>query len=397
MSFLAMGLIVEMVFFGPIGLLMFDIPVRKTLIGALVLCSIFPMLHKKSSQTWPIWLTLSASAFLAIWGYIVPLSRNVDVNMSIIEIQPFIAILLIIPFYYLFMQYGPGPYLKTIRITTGLMAAIVIFLWATTNVLGMNNVGISARDFYIALNDTDFGIYIGPMPDGSFRITLINFILFPIMIAYYNWEKINLPWSAFYGLATFATGTRAFFGVGALLIVIALLRKKPVLTVPAIIGTIGVAANYMLTHPELRIFDFFSDFTSLSARYVQFFSLMNLFWQNPIFGAGFGANASIIRSIDSPFSYELTYVALLAKLGIIGAIILTVTMLLWIANLMRHSRNSISIAGLVIATLLMTATNPYLINLVGMSIAAFLISLGNWAIKVHDDKLFPIVNPGTGI
>jgi hypothetical protein len=109
---------------------------------------------------------------------------------------------------------------------------------------------------------------------------------------------------------------------------------------------------------------------------MQFFSLMSLFWQYPVFGAGFGASAAVIRSFEAPYSYELTYVALLAKLGIVGSGILVVAIGGWTVRLMRKSPNWTSIATLLIAFLFMTATNPYLINSVGMTIVAMMIVVG---------------------
>lgn len=379
MSLLAMGLIVEMVFFGPLGLLLAGIPIRKVLIAALVVSSIVPMLTRKAEGNWQVGLLISIILFLLTWGFVIPLSNNIDLKMSVAEIQPFVAILLIFPFYYLFVEYGPKRYLNVLVISTAIMAIIVIFLWLCTNVLGLTGIGITARNFYTGLNDSDIGVYIGPMPDGSFRIMLINFVLFPIMLSYHNWERPNLPWSAFYAVAIFATGTRAFLGVGMIIIGTALLRKRPVLAVPVIAALVGFGSIYIINHQELHVFDFSSDFSSSAARYVQFFSLMNLFLNFPILGAGFGASAGVIRSFDAPYSYELTYVALLAKIGIVGALIVGVAMTAWIKKSMRNNQNWMSVIVLVVAVVLMTATNPYLINLVGMSIAAFLVAIGIWA------------------
>lgn len=379
MSLLAMGLIVELVFFGPLGLLLVGIPVRKVLIGGLILLSIVQMLSRRAEGNWQIGLLITIMLFLLIWGVVVPMGNGVDLKMAVAEIQPFVAIFLIFPFYYLFSAFGPKPYLRVLIAATTVMAVIVIILWFLTNVLGQTGIGITARDFYTGLNNSDTGVYIGPMPDGSFRIMLINFILFPILLSYYNWKQASLPWSAFYALAIFSTGTRAFLGVGALIIGTGLLRKRPILAVPIIAAAAGFGSIYMLNHPEMRIFDFSSDFTSSSARYVQFFSLMNLFWQHPITGAGFGASAGVVRSFDAPYSYELTYVALLAKIGIVGALALGLPLAVWLGRTMRGNRDWMSVAVLVVTVVLMTATNPYLINLVGLSIVAFLVAMGLWA------------------
>jgi len=62
------------------------------------------------------------------------------------------------------------------------------------------------------------------------------------------------------------------------------------------------------------------------ARKQQFFALIRGWWEHPLFGSGLGATAAkygSIRSIDSPWSYELYYLALLFQVGIIGFIIYT--------------------------------------------------------------------------
>jgi hypothetical protein len=56
------------------------------------------------------------------------------------------------------------------------------------------------------------------------------------------------------------------------------------------------------------------------ARYVQFNSLISGWVESPIFGSGLGAAASVIRSTDQKWAYELSYVALLFHTGIIGTV-----------------------------------------------------------------------------
>src|SRR4051812_44139545 len=72
MSFLAIALIAEMIFFGPLGLTIYDISVRKTLILVLVACSIVPMLMQHRIVTWQIFFLLFTILFVVIWGGIIP-------------------------------------------------------------------------------------------------------------------------------------------------------------------------------------------------------------------------------------------------------------------------------------------------------------------------------------
>lgn len=376
MSLLAIALIVDIVFMGPLGLRGFNIPLRRVLIALLIVLSIVEMVGQRTSTTWQVLLFLGIALFLVVWGGIVPQLTGVRLNMTLAELQPIAALFLILPFYRLFHVGGAEFYLKIVRRCTFVMALIVITVWLASNVFGAVSIGLAMREFYISMNDTDLGVYIGPLGDGSFRVMLINFILFPLMVCYYNWEDTDLGWSAFYALAIFATGTRAFLGVWALIVGVSLLRRRPALAIPLLVVSSGVAVVLMSSMQRLRVFEVGSELAETSARYMQYFSLMQLYWQYPIFGAGLGANAILIRSVDAPYSYELTYVALLAKLGSVGSGIIVTTLVWWVAHLMRRTPHWTSVLTLAVAIFLMTSTNPYLINLVGMAIVAFIIALG---------------------
>jgi hypothetical protein len=377
MSFLGVILIIELILFGPLGLTVFDISIRKVLVAALIGASIVPILSQRPMVIWQINLFLGAIVFLAIWGGVVPLVNNIDLRMTVAEVQPLVALLLILPFYQLIRYDGAEYYLKIIRRCSAALGVIVILIWVASNILGRVDIGLAMRQFYIGMNDSETGVYIGPMPDGTFRVMLINFILFPIMLCYYNWKKTNFAWSAFYMVAIFATGTRAFLLAGALILGVSLIRKRPLLGISAAVAVALAALIYVGDLQRLRVFELSSELTSTSARYLQFFSLTELFWEHPIFGAGFGASAVVIRSIESPYSYELTYVALLAKLGIVGSAIIVLLLANWLFRLMRRSPDWPSMLALVSSIILMTASNPYLINMVGLAIVAFIIALGS--------------------
>jgi len=381
MSFMAIVLIVDIVFLGPLGVSIADIPLRRVLIALLILSSVVSLFEQKLAVTWPIAFFVTVGLFLIVWGGIVPQVHGVRLRMTLAEVQPFVALLLVLPFYQLFRYRGAAFFLKIIQRCVVVMAVIVIVVWAASNVFGNPSVGMAMREFYISMNDSDLGVYIGPLADGSFRVMLINFIIFPILLCYHNWRRTDLGWSVFYALAIFATGTRSFLGVWALIVGVSMLRKRPVLAVPIIVIVAGGAFFYIGSMQRLRVFEFSSDFQSTSARFVQYFSLMDLFWQHPIFGSGLGANAAIIRSVDAPYSYELTYVALLAKLGVIGSGFILAALTIWILRLMKATPNWLSILSLVAAIFLMTSTNPYLINLVGLTILAFIIALGAYTIE----------------
>lgn len=100
----------------------------------------------------------------------------------------------------------------------------------------------------------------------------------------------------------------------------------------------------------------------------QYTALMNGWEENTIFGAGLGAAAKgSVRDINSPWAYELSYIALLFQTGIIGFCIYTLSVF-WIIiksiKLCRRSNNYVvylipQIAGMI-CFLLANASNPYL-------------------------------------
>jgi hypothetical protein len=103
-------------------------------------------------------------------------------------------------------------------------------------------------------------------------------------------------------------------------------------------------------------------------RYLQFESLLSG-WQNyPIFGSGYGASASMTRSDEMPWAYELSYLALLFHTGMIGIIIYG-SATLWIfwqliVIIRGDNQYFIKIAfptfvGMV-SFLIANSTNPYL-------------------------------------
>jgi len=139
----------------------------------------------------------------------------------------------------------------------------------------------------------------------------------------------------------------------------------------------------------IRLFEVASEFDSDSARFEQFFSLLRLFSDYPFLGAGFGAHADVLRSDVTPYSYELTYVALLAKLGSLGFISLVILLFFLVSIALHRFRGkSFEIIAITFTFLFVTSTNPYLINFVGIAIVSVLI-----AIVFYQDNLRKKIRP----
>lgn len=379
MSITFVVLIFEMILFGPIGIVVLGVSVRKSLIAMLLLMSMYQILVAGKVKSWQLGYLYGLAVFVAMWGAVVPLLNAVPTSLSAAEVTPLAGLCLILPFHHLFEKFGSRYYLSIVKMATFGLGVIVIVTWIVADLMGQISVGMAVRSAYIALNQTDVGIYIGPMADGSFRVMVIGCLMFPLVLAYYNWRRFSFGWSAFYLIAVYATGTRAFFLAAASIIAISLLRSRPLVAGLILLVMIAIFPLFFHHFEEKRMFEFAGELASDSARHVQFFSLMELFYDHPFFGAGFGASASVIRSEDAPYSYELTYIALLAKLGVIGAALALLPVAITIARaLNRFPEYRTSLLSIVLAFILITATNPYLINSLGMATIAFSISLAKY-------------------
>jgi hypothetical protein len=107
---------------------------------------------------------------------------------------------------------------------------------------------------------------------------------------------------------------------------------------------------------------------SASARVDQFYALLHGWMDNPLFGSGHGAAAlGSVRSDEQAWAYELSYLALLFQIGLIGSLIYFSALLWTIIKSIRVVRTNPEAAGMLlpllvalICFLIANATNPYL-------------------------------------
>jgi len=137
-----------------------------------------------------------------------------------------------------------------------------------------------------------------------------------------------------------------------------------VLIITSVITAIGL-------DPIALVEEFVSAFqgqeASSSARFLQASSLWGAFTDSPLIGHGLGSTVDVVRSHDMPWAYELSYLALLMNVGLVGFLVYTGAVV-WIAlKGIQLSRRDAEFAKLFIplitalcAFLIMNATNPYL-------------------------------------
>jgi hypothetical protein len=136
-------------------------------------------------------------------------------------------------------------------------------------------------------------------------------------------------------------------------------------------AAIGVLAYFNLeassiTREFVHAFDFAAE-KSAGVRGAQAEALFAGWAERPLLGHGLGAAATVVRSLDQPWAYELSYAALLFHTGVIGVTIYGAAVL-WVfwagIHIVRRMPESATIllpllAGLA-GFLIANGTNPYL-------------------------------------
>jgi hypothetical protein len=113
-----------------------------------------------------------------------------------------------------------------------------------------------------------------------------------------------------------------------------------------------------------------SDRRSSSVRGEQFIALVDGWIRQPLMGYGHGSGvSSVIRDPDAPWSYELSYVALLYQVGVVGFSVYALSLIWLFSRCLQIVRRHPIEAGLLLPMLIgltgfliANATNPYLLK-----------------------------------
>jgi O-antigen ligase len=258
--------------------------------------------------------------------------------------------------------------------------------------------------FTLGRLDLDPPLYVGLMPDGFFRAMWITGTLYLPALMYCIAAR-RISGVLLFSAALLATYTRSLWLAALLGIVLAQAlstrrarfidgRVALGLCVAGIMGItvllLGSAiadGDSVISLVSARVGSTFSD-ESAGERFEQIGPLLDKWSQAPWLGNGFGAHANLIRSDDAPYSYELTVLALLMKTGVAGLLyVLALFAGLWLSALLasRSRGSAAASAGLaaIVAFSTAAATNPFLLNFVGMSALSFMI------MKLHIERPDP--------
>lgn len=160
-----------------------------------------------------------------------------------------------------------------------------------------------------------------------------------------------------------------------ILIVLKKVRGKQLSKILFVLAIMCVLAIGVLSFgsENLRIIQIFSNNEVFENNYriTQFHSLIYAWQDSPIFGAGFGSNAEIVRSTEVLGAYELSYVALLFQSGLIGVFLyisLYAWMIIKLIKIYDKTEDSffISFAVASINIFIANFSNPYIDSFDGL-------------------------------
>jgi hypothetical protein len=319
---------------------------------------------------------LLALTLVAIWGLAVPLCNGLGIERSFLECRVLLAMPLFVLARVAIEYLGIRRLLSWLVMLTALPAIAIIAAWGAYVVGGKQHFAMALKDWLANKGEWLSGVYIGPMPGGEYRVMWIVVIFFPFailaVVSSQIWWALNLVFI----LAAIASNTRAVV-VGALLATatLATVRFRLHWTIVAVVGLLAVA-GIIQAAPDTRLVEFWEVFNEGDPRFDQAHSLLSSFGSSPLFGMGFGSSAEIVRSESAPFSYELTYFALLAKVGLVGMLLIACWFVLQMQKVLRLPRPMRVIAFTAILCFVgVTSTNPYLLNLFGIWLVAVLLAL----------------------
>jgi hypothetical protein len=393
--------LVEVILGGPLGLYA-GVPVRFLLFGAC--CALLVLgLGIRGRVTGAHLVALaSVMGFLlvtALWVVVVPTLTRGRFGYAAGEARAFLVLILVA----LLLALTPAAQLGALvrrmqRIavwSSVLLALFQVAIWLVGTLLPQLKWVIGPVLAGVFGGASEF-IYVGPMPDGFFRVFWISTLW--VMVSVF-WLPLVVPpgprRTALFGILVFglfvsysrgiwlglvAGWVVAYFtGLDRRHILRGLVRAgvAAALLLTLLLGML--AATGQLKRSTERMTSIVStDDPSVGVRVEQGRYLVDLWLEHPFIGNGYGAySAHYTRSAEAPFSYEHMPYAFLAKLGLLGLAASGAFVLFWIATAWRARRtapeSTSAFLGGASALLLASMTNPLIVNLVGMTILGCLL------------------------
>lgn len=389
----------DLIFLGPFGLEIFQLSTRKLIFASLIMYGIYNINKYKLIDRAFIYVCIFLLSIL-IWAVLIPLLVIGNIDNSFSELKGYVWFLIIPIIYFLFRNNQQDKILKFFIVFMKLFSSVVIILWILAEFFDKPEYAYTFRFLMGSLNgertEPD-NLFIGPIDDGSFRVMWVTSIFLPLStyltITHRTVTKLNkIITILIFSGAVLASGTRSLIFSQIVLLVYFYFNYNKTSLRRLIFGGFSFILSaailfFSIHNSERRVFEFKSEFELGGPRIDQFHALLNLFMKNPIFGNGLGSFANdLIRNESAPFSYELVYIALLAKLGIVGFLIIAVFSFLYIYYKLIAFNNHKT--PVLVAYIFITSTNPYLATPHAAITLGFILFIGVTAsMKISTVKL----------
>lgn len=388
-------LLVDVAFFGP-GIKFPGVPfsIRRSLFLMMIVAALaLRLMLRRSFTRAEAGLLVAVLTLILGWAVILPMANGYEVGHAVADVSPWIALLFVAiwpwPQWYAHLDWRR---VRKIVIALGVILACAhVILWAllVTEIISPEVFYLGAEVLFGTDAEGDAFMRIAEVPTGyrvywSSSIFLLGCIYF--LLAYAP-KTGRLRWwmtILLIGFALWTTQIRAF--LGSMLIfavawpVLRAVGPRVARIVPTRIQVLVLwAASIMMVsiviNPAvLETIGMSREQGSDSERLEQAAPLMSQFLTRPILGNGFGSyTPRVLRSDDAPFSYELTFYALLMKLGVVGSMVLATIFALALSCVrvehaaVRNPKAFALWAAFTTGLWFSAATNPMVTSFVGMA------------------------------
>jgi hypothetical protein len=393
--------LIETILGGPFGIYG-GVPVRFLLLFASGLVLLFGLLFRKrivGAHRIPLLSIVGFLLFNGLWIAIVPVLTGTDMHWALREPHAFIVLGLVAVALALFRPDQLTTVVHRMQrlvVWTALVLAVFqVSLWVLGMVIPAFRWAVPVALGVVFRGATD-QFFVGEMPDGFFRVFWIStlwcllaffwvplvirrtglrrlcemLLLLDLFVAYSRGIWIGL----LVGLLAAAAASITRANAGRMLARFVVGGAAAALTLVGILAATGALdrgiARFQSTTSRKD--------ESIGARVEQAPYLLALWYEHPFVGSGYGAYSHAnVRSQDAPYSYEHMPYALLAKLGLLGAVGSGVFFAGWgITAWGARRRAPAQVAaylGACVALLVSEMTNPMVLNFVSMTIFACLL------------------------
>lgn len=406
----AVLLLVDLIVGGPQGIVP-GTPIRHFLYALALVALAFGAIRHRSLRVnpygWPV-LLIAGFLFLNIlWATAVPLVNGGSLRLAFEDADAFLMLLLV-----------PLALLQrnNVRRTVNVMQHVIVYLALVVAVaqivvwllvaLGFESkwsMMVAVKEFFGETSEAR-GIYVGESEGNLFRVFWISSIWHLIGFFWVRavFRSSTTRWAAYgiFAFAIYVSYTRGLWfalviAICAVLLVrfykvrkLSLLKDDDSLAMIVVALAFVAAVIFMQTIRDRvravvswdaeQVTEINDAQFSVQERIRQAPYLINKWRQQPVIGTGYGGYVQqYVRNAREPYSYENIPLMMLMKLGIIGLVWFGAFFIAVAVSAVRrgvpYAVDNAHFVGALVALLLVSATNPYLINFVGMAVLSALL------------------------